>query len=289
MNLQFAEFMNGISRSLFDNTGTSECEPILFKRDHYDAQKDIHCPACAGSMIYIYTMLRFEKYFPAYFCKSCHSFYVPHEEEEQTPARETPQFRIFNSSLANQLAVEERNRGVSRKLLDHYHSTKSVIEIGCGPGWLLDEARKKGKTVQGFELNTDCVEYAAKTMNLRLRNEFFSPTSDTLPFDTLFCIMVFEHLQNPDTLGAAIAAQCRAQDAKAVISVPVIDEMFSLEHSFADPTSIKALFRYAPGHTMHYTEKGLEIFWRRMGASGIKRAVVPGSWYWLYEIEFNKS
>src|SRR3954470_15405178 len=67
------------------------------------------------------------------------------------------------------LAEEEGRRATARRLLDligRYHSAGRLLEVGCGHGLLLDEARSRGYQVEGLELSASSAAYAREVLGL---------------------------------------------------------------------------------------------------------------------------
>lgn len=76
----------------------------------------------------------------------------------------------------------------------------SLLEIGCGRGHLLAEARQSGfSTVQGIEFSTDAAEYCIQAglpvIAADLNQRF--PVAEGSVFDIVAGFSVLEHLDNP--------------------------------------------------------------------------------------------
>ena len=79
--------------------------------------------------------------------------------------------QIFHSNLYNENSYTEVMKSKVNFKLDILRfkyglqlvktklKKKRVLDIGCGVGFFLDEARKQGWDVYGSELNKECIKY----------------------------------------------------------------------------------------------------------------------------------
>lgn len=76
---------------------------------------------------------------------------------------------------------------------------KSVIDIGCGWGGFLYNAKKLGMNVSGFEFNNPNVEFGNNVLNLNIRQIQFTDADDILEnsVDIIAMNHVLEHVPNP--------------------------------------------------------------------------------------------
>ncbi len=69
-----------------------------------------------------------------------------------------------------------------------------LLEVGCGPGWLLDAARKRGWEVQGVELSADAAAHA-KSLGLDVfHGDLVSANLPAEWFDVVYMGDVLEHV-----------------------------------------------------------------------------------------------
>ncbi len=277
---------------------------IHFNNDHLLQKIFFKCPACLSDVKYVGSFLprdRFHPLTPIYFCPDCGTIRTPQHITIQEISHDTKEFSSVNNSLVSHLNFELRNRKLSQHLLSKFttlfeNPIEFIVEIGCGPGWLLHEAQKKGIRTIGYDLATDSVEYGIKNLKLDLHNKIFSiqTAEDLNPFliennikhHVIICIMVIEHIQNPDDLCQAIAYYCQKYRTPALISVPITDDLNDIMASLLHINDSKSLFKYAPGHTCHYTQVGFCHLWKRHGATAVQRLKIPGSWPFLFLVKF---
>lgn len=99
------------------------------------------------------------------------------------------------------LSEEHGRRVTARRLLDllgRYAPRGRLLDVGCGHGLLLDEARRRGYVVNGIELSEDAARYARGRLDLPVREIPIEHRSlDRERFDAILLIDVLEHLDDP--------------------------------------------------------------------------------------------
>jgi SAM-dependent methyltransferase len=99
------------------------------------------------------------------------------------------------------LAEEPGRRATARRLLDlvgRYIPGGRMLDVGCGHGLLLDEARRRGYEVTGIELSADAAAHAREAFDLDVQRaaiESFDPGERR--FDVVVLADVIEHLDDP--------------------------------------------------------------------------------------------
>ena len=99
------------------------------------------------------------------------------------------------------LTEEEGRRRTARRLLallDPVPAGGRLLEVGCGHGLLLDEARRRGWVVQGLDLSREAAGYARERLGLEVIER---PLEDSglagEQFDAVVIADVLEHLDDP--------------------------------------------------------------------------------------------
>jgi 2-polyprenyl-3-methyl-5-hydroxy-6-metoxy-1,4-benzoquinol methylase len=112
------------------------------------------------------------------------------------------------------LAEEEGRRATARRLLDligAHRARGRLLDVGCGHGLLLDEARSRGYETVGLELSRSAAAHA-RSIGLDVREwpleAFGSASNGDSPgdFDVVVLADVLEHLDDP----VAAIGQCAA-------------------------------------------------------------------------------
>jgi SAM-dependent methyltransferase len=142
------------------------------------------------------------------------------------------------------LAEEEGRRATARRLLDligRYVPAGRLLEVGCGHGLLLDEARRRGYEVSGVELSASAAGYARDVLGLNVREEPLEDVPAGARFSAIVMADVIEHLEDP------LAALDRCRDLLAPGGVLCVVT--------PDPSSLTARLAgarwwgYLPAHT----------------------------------------
>jgi len=148
-------------------------------------------------------------------------------------------------SDAAYLDEAQGRRDTANRLLDmvgRYRAGGKLLDVGCGHGLLVDEARKRGWDAIGLELSSDAAAYARDRLGLDVREQTLeSLRADEGGFDAIVMADVIEHLDDP---GAAIdrCHELLAPDGVLLVVTP-------------DPSSITARIAgprwwgYLPAHT----------------------------------------
>lgn len=146
---------------------------------------------------------------------------------------------------AGYLKEERGRRRSARRLLDLLDAPSPgarLLEIGCGHGLLLDEARARGYEVHGLELSVDAAGHAREALGLDITEVALEDADlQGREFDAVVLADVIEHLHDP----VRALARCKellAPDGTLLLVTP-------------DPSSLTARLAgarwwgYLPAHT----------------------------------------
>jgi SAM-dependent methyltransferase len=101
------------------------------------------------------------------------------------------------------LSEETGRRETARRVLDligRHVTAGRLLDVGCGHGLLLDEARRRGYDVTGIELSAGAAEYARGVLGLDVLEEpleRFADERDEGEFNAIVLADVLEHLEHP--------------------------------------------------------------------------------------------
>ena len=98
----------------------------------------------------------------------------------------------------------------------------SVLEIGCGHGWFLDEIKSRGYRRIGIEPDTYIADYARRAGHEVIAGYFPSALPTTARFEVVFFNDVFEHLPNIHEIVEALKRHT-SENGWIVINLPVSD------------------------------------------------------------------
>jgi glycosyltransferase involved in cell wall biosynthesis/SAM-dependent methyltransferase len=98
------------------------------------------------------------------------------------------------------LEEEEGRRRTAGRLLDLVGTQVTggrLLDVGCGHGLLLDEARERGYDPVGLEVSAASAAFGRKAFDLDIREQTIDELDDDERFDVITLIDVLEHLSNP--------------------------------------------------------------------------------------------
>ncbi len=128
------------------------------------------------------------------------------------------------------LKEENGRRAQARIILSRISKHKKhgkLLDIGCGPGFFLDEAKKQGWQVQGIDLSQWAADYAKKHFDIDVSRGSLTetPYADR-SFDVIVMLDVIEHVTDPkETLQSA--RRLLKNDGVLYLSTPDIDSFMS--------------------------------------------------------------
>lgn len=103
--------------------------------------------------------------------------------------------------------------------LERYQTPGTLLDVGCGPGFLLAAAERRGWTGAGLDLNEWAVSHARDELGVdarwgELTDESFEPGS----FDAVTLMDVIEHVPHPDALLGAVSKVVRPGGAIVILT-----------------------------------------------------------------------
>jgi 2-polyprenyl-3-methyl-5-hydroxy-6-metoxy-1,4-benzoquinol methylase len=120
------------------------------------------------------------------------------------------------------LVEEAGRRATGARLLDlvgPFVPGGRLLDVGCGPGLLLDEARRRGYETIGLELSRASAEHARDTLGLDVRELALEDFEDERGgFDVVVLADVIEHLDDPVDGIARCAALLRPGGVLCVVT-----------------------------------------------------------------------
>jgi len=157
------------------------------------------CPLCGTND---FQTLFIKAGFPHVKCKSCNLVYVNPILNKAEYAKLWSAEDSWESVLESehQIKMQALEANYSMDIAELYLEKKgsiSVCDVGCGPGTLLREAKKKGYYAFGVEPNKRCHKFL-KEAGIDYTGDFFPLKKDIgKRFDCIFLLNALEHMRNP--------------------------------------------------------------------------------------------
>jgi len=131
----------------------------------------------------------------AYLCK-CQSCGLVFSKKIPTADELETYYRHYGiNNYLSPITIKRYNQILDK--LEVYRKTNKLLDVGCGIGFFLVEAKKRGWEVYGTELSEAsakiCVEKGIHIQNGILNSENYQPES----FDVITSFEVIEHINNP--------------------------------------------------------------------------------------------
>jgi SAM-dependent methyltransferase len=193
----------------------------------------------------------FSKNFDALFCPNCRSRHFVSPVGK--PIREFCYNQNAGKYSETAYLYGKQLRWAHHKLAVRKWAGRKVLEIGCFNGFFLDELKKRGADVYGYDVN----EHALRTGRriFALEGRLYSSFDDLRregPFDDILFIDVIEHVDDPVNFLAEMGSMLKV-DGRISIAGP------TLERGFHDKSD------YPPHHKWWFSNTGLNGFLSRSG------------------------
>jgi len=138
------------------------------------------------------------------FCGFSHVFPMPSENELEVAYsheyynQEKP---LYIERYAEDLEWWNEVYSTRYKIFENFlpQTSRSILDIGSGPGYFLLQGKLRGWTVKGIEPSIKAAKYSAEELGLDIENTFFDEASASrLPrFDAANISLVLEHIPDP--------------------------------------------------------------------------------------------
>jgi SAM-dependent methyltransferase len=124
-----------------------------------------------------------------------------------------------------------------------------LLDIGCGCGHLLHEAKQLGFEVHGVEPSQDAVDYAAKHFGIDavVCGAYVKDVFPEQHFDLISCIHVIDHVDSPCTLLEAACSHLKPGGCLVVATHNIESLLSRLTGEGFIAWSVQHISYYSPG------------------------------------------
>ena len=154
-----------------------------------------------------------------------------------------------------------------------------LLDVGCGPGWFLRAASKRGAKVTGIEPDTRLAQ-AARDEGFACHDGFFPDALPRDPFNIVVFNDVFEHIPNP-TMAVKAIHQSLSDNGIVLVNLPVSDGILyrtaELLGKFGIAFPLKRLWQcgYESPHLYYFNSANLTQLFERDGFERIYSGNLP--------------
>ena len=218
------------------------------------------CPSCSSPRIYQLFRKRAvdpitKEYFHILFCDACGIAFTspfPNDLDSYYPSL----YRGYGSLVTLALQIFYRYHVAKWHRL--FDKPGAALEIGCGPGLMLDALSRKGWRVKGLERTEIMATHARDKLGLDVTSEDLSSLPAEHGYDLIIIFNVLEHLSDPYTT-LKLCTEHLSPNGKIVISVPnfrsLQARLFGRYWLHLDP----------PRHLFHFTPESMAEILSRAG------------------------
>lgn len=151
------------------------------------------CLICKSNKIFFYTTIKAYKY---YLCVDCNTLQSHFNKDFQSYYKKFKYTVDYRTESRLNVNAERILKVIKRK----FKIYKSLLDIGSGYGFFLNNAKKYFESSIGLEPSFNLYDASIKKYNLNVKNQDFvnySKLNKKNKFDAIVLIHVIEHIQKP--------------------------------------------------------------------------------------------
>ncbi len=197
--------------------------------------------------------------FRVYECGACGVAFT-HPTPQNIGRYYPSRYRAYSPVVLGTLKALYRRK--ARKWAAAFANPGRVLEVGCGPGLMLDALRQRGWDALGLERSEDAAAFGRREFGLDIRSCGVEELAAEPVFDLIILFQVLEHMVDP----AAIVSECVRRlkpGGRMVISVP------NIESWQARAGGTRWMHLDIPRHLFHFSARSLTAVLCRNGFKNI--------------------
>jgi len=207
----------------------------------------MQCLICKSKKVFLKHSVGLYKF---YFCKQCQCLQL-----RNVPKKTTNYSKFdYKTGFQNEKNIRSRAKIILSNLKKINPNFESVLDIGCGAGFLLDEFGKYFRISTGIEPSTNLALYAKDKFNLEIYNKYLKEGlfhSLYNKFDVIILSHVIEHVNNPKVFLELVGKFLK----KNGILYVGLSKLEGNKYTFLTP----------PEHLFVFSKKSLHIVINRLG------------------------
>lgn len=164
-----------------------------------DSYEDIACPYCNQKEAELYRSAA-----DIVKCTNCDTVYLRHRQKVEVMYQLYQSYADGDSHMVLPASEDEIKKSPLRRnyflqeILEFTKPEGTLLDVGCGWGAFLYNAREHGFTPRGIEMTKKCVAHANTTLGIKVTNDQFEDTPfDSASIQVITMNHVFEHLPFP--------------------------------------------------------------------------------------------
>jgi 2-polyprenyl-3-methyl-5-hydroxy-6-metoxy-1,4-benzoquinol methylase len=148
------------------------------------------CLLCSSSNLKILNRYKF-----AHLCKCSSCGFVFAQKIPSVDELEEHYKKYTRNDYLSPITIKRYNEILDS--FESYRKTNKIIDVGCGVGYFLEEAKKRGWDVYGTEYTDQAIEICMKKGISMQKGIFSSNNYEKNSFDIITSFEVIEHINNP--------------------------------------------------------------------------------------------
>lgn len=194
-------------------------------------------------------------------CRSCGFVFNEKIPSLEELSEHYGQYSYASEGYLSPLTIKSYNDLLDE--LEEYKTAGNLLDVGCGRGWFLEQARKRGWKVYGTEYSDKAIEICESKGIQMLQGGLNASKFDGIEFDVITSFEVIEHINNPN------------EDLQEVTKLLRKGGLF-----YCTTPNFNSLMRYYlgpeynvidyPEHLSYYTQNTLNFVLKRNGLKKVK-------------------
>ncbi len=204
------------------------------------------CIICKNN---IFSNLFIKNNFKFVTCTNCGLIFVKPSPRKKELDRYYKNFD-YNLGFINEHIIRNDSIKVLNDLNTYVVNKGYLLDIGCGAGFFIDEAKKRGWHVTGVDTSIKAVNYAKKKLHLSASIGDINNHKFKYDFDLITLIQVIEHLPNPTLLLRRINHLLKTKGLLYIATPNINSVLFKVLHTDFN-------YLIPPEHIVYYSSSTL--------------------------------